>query len=297
MKVIRPETIDDTSLTSTNVAETDEAVWNNSTAYIVGDLVMITTPNVHTIYECSQAHTGQDPTTTEGYWLNTGATNAWKMFDESIGNPTVNADTIDVSIVPGRVNSIAVLEVDCTSIQVIMTDPTHGEVYNHTETMTSNSGITDWYSYYFEPIVRKRDLVLFDLPLFASATVRVIIDFTGSDAQCGKLVLGLFKFLGLSKYGLQSGIRDYSRKEEDTFGNVSILKRRFAKTSQADLHVENTAIDGVFSTLVDYRSTAVVWAGTDNYSMTIVYGFFIDFNVVIAGFSHSECNLELEGLA
>lgn len=51
MKIIRPITITDAILTSSNVAENDYAAYNAGTTYVGGDRCIVTTTNVHKIYE------------------------------------------------------------------------------------------------------------------------------------------------------------------------------------------------------------------------------------------------------
>jgi hypothetical protein len=52
------------------------------TTYADGDRVIVTTPNIHKIYESQQAaNTGNDPTTDDGtWWLEVSSTNRWKLF-------------------------------------------------------------------------------------------------------------------------------------------------------------------------------------------------------------------------
>jgi len=296
MKVIRPIEITDSNLDSTNVSEDEYSLWVIGTTYAEGDIVIMTT-GVHRLYESLQdSNTGNNPSSTSGFWLDIGATNAWSMFDESVGNATSNSDTIEVEITPGRINSLALLEISANNITIVLNDPSAGDVYDETIDMVSDSGITDWYAYYFEPIVHKTDLVITDLPMFGDASLTVTIDYTGSTAECGKMVVGIYKDLGETQYGLQSGIMDYSRKETDDYGNTSVTLRRYAKTAQVDLFIMNSNIDATQQVLTELRSTPAVWVGSNDYSLSIIYGFYLDFNIVIEGPNHSECNLEIEGL-
>ena len=69
MKLIRPETVTDTIFQSSDVPEADYSAWLVGTTYADGDRVIVTTPNIHKIYESQQAaNTGNDPTTDDGTW-------------------------------------------------------------------------------------------------------------------------------------------------------------------------------------------------------------------------------------
>jgi hypothetical protein len=42
-----------------------------------------------------------------------------------------------------------------------------------------------------------------------------------------------------------------------------------------------------------------VWDANEpdtDYSMAVIYGFFSDFEVIMPGYNHSECELEIQGL-
>lgn len=87
MKIVQPITTTDTTLTSSNVLENDYAQWNVGTTYTIGTPVIVTTPNIHKIYEsAASGNTGNDPVTDDGtWWTEISATNLWKMFDGKTG--------------------------------------------------------------------------------------------------------------------------------------------------------------------------------------------------------------------
>ena len=294
MKMIRPITVNDAVLDSTNVAETDYAAWLVGTTYADEDRVIVV--STHTIYESVQAaNTGHDPTADDGtWWFGISATNAWKMFDGHGGTATVNATTIEVTLDPGRVNSIALLGLDANSVTVEMFDGVTS-VYSKTSNLTIEN-VGDWYEYFYEPIIKNNTLVLTDLPLYTAATIEITIDNTGSNAECGLCVAGLFRNLGNAIYGVSAGIVDYSRKETDTFGQVTILERQFSKRASFDIVVDNVLISEIARLLAEYRAIPVVWVGSADYDSTVIFGFYRDFDTVIANPAYSECSLEIEGI-
>ncbi len=58
MNIIKPTIILDTLFQSSNIPETDYTEWSAATTYDEGDKCMITTPNIHRIYEALQGMTG-----------------------------------------------------------------------------------------------------------------------------------------------------------------------------------------------------------------------------------------------
>jgi hypothetical protein len=382
VKLIRPMTINDAALVSSNVAETDEEVWSASKYYATGDEVMVTTgthkryealtgtgetvsmtiatpcvitwpgsapavdtpfqlsttgalptnlvagttyyvkapsgatsnvaataggANINTTGSQSGVHTSRrgvnlnkdptDQTNNADEWLELGSTNRWKMFDQSISAPTTNADEIEVVLQQSeRVNSVAVLNVSAAQVQVVMTDPTDGVVYDETVSLVSDSGIQDWYAYFFEPIVRLSDQVFTDLPPYAAATLTVTLTDTGSTVSCGELVAGLSREIGGTNYGAELGIQDYSVKTRDDFGNFTILEREYSRRGVFSLWLDAGFTDELFELLSSYRATPIVYIGSDDLRSSIIFGFFKDFNVELAYPSITLCSIEIEGL-
>lgn len=298
MKLIRPSTINDAALTASNVAETDYTAWSGATTYALGDRVRVVGTNIHDIYESLQAsNLNYDPATSPTWWVKVSATNRWKMFDTSVSTQTSNADSIAVTVTsPDRINSVALVNVDCASVTVSMTDVTDGVVYNKTVNMVSDSGITDWYAWFFEPIVRLSDKIITGLPSYANAAVAVTLTATGGTALCGALVVGTEKDIGQALSGARVGIQDYSRKEKNAFGDYTIVERAFAKRARFSVLVDSRYVDELVKLLAKYRAIPIVYAATDSRSSTIVFGFYKDFDIVIRYPTFSECSLEIEGL-
>ena len=300
MKIIRPFTVNNAALTSSNVLENDYAAYNAGTTYALGTRVIYVVGENHWIIESLQnSNTGHTPTglSTDTWWLKVGNTNRWKMFDTSVQSQTTRTDNINVSLlVNERANAVALLNISAASVQVTMTDTIDGIVYDQTYSLVSDSGITDWYSYFYEPIVRKSDFTVTDLPSYVNATINVVLTAIGETVACGGLITGLQRYVGATQYGLSTGITDYSVKDQDAFGNYSILERAFRKRSDISMFVENGFIDQLQIILSSLRAIPTVYIGTDEYTNTIIYGFYKDFNINVTYANNSICTLELEGL-
>jgi hypothetical protein len=296
MDLIRPEAIDDTTFTSSNVTEADYAVYAAGTTYATDDYVIVTTGD-HTVYKSlADSNTGNTPASSPTYWEEVSATNRWKMFDAYPSTITTNTDTIEVEVTPGRINSLALLRVDAAEITVTLTDPVEGVVYTNTVDMVSDSGILDWYDYFYEPIVRRTDLVLTDIPAYNDAVLAVVLDNTGSNAECGLFVVGNKRSLGTAKWEPEISILDYSQKTTDDQGRTTLVEGRFARLLEIDLFLPTGYADELRRLLTEYRATPAVWIGSELYTSTIVYGFFRSFEIVLSTPTISDCNIEIEGL-
>ena len=299
MKIIQPVTVTDSVLVSSNVPENDFAEWASGTTYADGDKVIVL--STHRIYESLVgSNTGNDPTTDNGTnWLDIGATNRWRSFDKTITDQTTNTTSVEYEFDPQSLtNSIAFFNVDAKDIQVTMTDPNDGVVYDETISLVDNGAVENWWGYFFEPIVRQTELVLFDLPSYIQATLDVSVNAeTGDTAKVGQIVFGNEKTLGLTTYGTTIGIQDYSTKDTDAFGNVVITERRFAQLVDYDIKLATSTVRDVQKTLASYRATPLVYSGTDDGTYgDLVYGYYRSFGINISGPSFSDATIEVEGL-
>ena len=295
MDLIRPITIDNGELTSSNVLENDYAEWDAGTTYAADDYVIVIAD--HLIYQSLQnSNVGNTPSTSPTWWVEVSATNRWKMFDPYPSTLTTNTDTIAVEITPGRLNSLAMLRVEAAEVTVTLTDPTEGVVYSTTVDMVSDSGVLDWYAYFYEPIVRKTDVVLTNIPAYSAATLSVTIDNTGSDAECGLFVIGNKRTLGTAKWEPEISILDYSQKTIDEQGRTTLVEGRFARLLDIDMFLPTSYVDELRRLLTEYRATPVVWIDDTQFTSTVVYGFYRSFTVVLSTPTVSDCELELEGL-
>ena len=299
MKVIKSQAVTDTTLTTTDVPENDYAAWLVGTTYAAAARVIVTTPNIHNIYESVQgANTGNDPVTDDGtWWTRVSSTNRWKMFNDVVQEQTTQADVIDVSITPAAVTTaLAAINVDCATITVTMTDPIEGVIYDETFPMTSYSGITNWYDYFFTAINRKKELSVLGLPPYSAAVIDVTFNDSGETAKVGALVLGTSATIGDSQYGASFGIIDYSTKEVDAQGKTTITAGTYSDEADIDVVIETGRFAEVKKILTDLRTTPSVWIAEDNTEGTIIYGYYREFDVLLTGPVVSMCTLSIEGL-
>ncbi len=295
MQIIKPIDITEAVLVASNVPEDDYPPWSSSTAYRVGDRCL----RNRRIYEALVANSGIDPAgpaTNPATWLDLGMDNCWRMFDDKVGTQTRQAGGIAVALQPNAViNALALFNLQGSTVTVTMTDPVEGEVYRRTLSLV-DAGVSSWYDWFFAPIGRHTDLVLLDLPAYGTAQLGVSVDNAGDPASCGHLVVGTQVELGVALYGTSVGITDYSRKDEDEFGNFFIVERAYSKRAEFDLRLDTARVATVQRLLASLRTRPVVWIGEASYEATLVFGFFKDFNLSISGPSISDATLTIEGL-
>jgi len=297
MKLIKPITVDSTTLTTSNVAETDYATWAVGTTYAVDAYVILN----HKVYRSLVgSNIGKNPETEPTYWVYVSVTNRYKMFDLFNSTKTTNATSIDVTITPslssGVISGIGLLDISgAQTVQVIITDPTDGTVYNETFVMSDYSNIGDIYNYFFSPILLKTSLVLTGLPNYVNRPIRIIITGSGT-VSCGTCILGNLELVGCTVYGASVGITDYSRKTADDFGGYTIVERAFSKKGSFSIVLDTPLVDYTNNLLASLRAQPTLFIGGDSFEGTYIFGFFKDYTINISNPVKSDVTIEIEGL-
>lgn len=296
MKIIKPITYDVSMLLSSNAVESNPA-WAIGTIYAKDALVDYGT----FIYiSLVNSNLGNQPDISPTQWLLVGPDNIHAMFDEQVSTVTTSSSPLEVSVEPGEIfNSIAFINIqNATNLEVEVTDGVAGPVIYTQDISLDDTIIVDWYGYFFEPYTFKTDVVLTDIPPYSTGVINMTLSTGSGDVGLGNFVFGNVYELGLTQLGANVGIRDYSVKQTDEFGNATFVGRAFSKRMEASVYVENTKIRLVSRILTDVRATPCVYIGSDisDYSPLVVYGFYKDYNIDIAYPSHSLMRVEVEGL-
>ncbi len=298
--LIRPEPIT-AGMVTTNVAMT-EAAWAALTTYADAAIVRRLKDDIwHRFESLHGTNLGNDPAldVAEDHWVDLGAVNAFKMFDNAVQSQTENAETITVSIAfDGGVllDTLWLDNLDAATLDVTITDAVDGVVREASFDLISLSGITDFYGWCFEPISRLKSVLLQDLPPYPGVTLDVVLSDPGAVAKCGLVTPGLAKSLGTTQWGVRIGIDDYSRKEVNELGNFVVVERAFSKTMNAVINVAADFTDELAETLAAYRATPALWVASGQYTSTAIWGFFASFDEEIAYPDLTLCSLEIKGL-
>ena len=227
-------------------------------------------------------------------WLEVGGTNKWRVFDQQSVEQTENTDIIEISLIPGRFDTIGFLNVEADDITVTITDPTEGVVFDETrDTVLAN--VYDWYDYFFEPVIRSTKVVFENLPIYGAATLEITMTASGSTVKCAEIIMGLSRSLGDTQWGVRIGATDYSRKDENAFGNIVLRQGTFHDRMELNAFVLNELVDETVRLLNQYRATPMLYvAGT--YASTVVFGFHDDYDTVLQSPAGSFLSLSIKGL-
>ncbi|ASP37859.1 hypothetical protein CHH28_03850 [Bacterioplanes sanyensis] len=298
MKIIKPIQIQAASLTSNMVNEAypgwSQQQWPENSKVIVGN----------DIWQANIATTKQ-PAITNNDWTRLGSVNRWRMFDGTVGSESSgnrpffsgNGQGIQVQLTPSSVvNGLALFNVFADSVRIEVIDSNDGVVYDKTYSLLDNSGVYDWYSYFFQPIKRKRDLVVLDLPNYGGSAIRISIAKQGASARCGMLVMGFQHQIGDTLFGMNPGIKDFSTADTNEFGETKFVRRKSAKRLRAPVMVPSSKADYVYNLLDELRSTPVVWIGTERRECSLIYGFYRSLDVAQSNAKFDDLTINIEGL-
>lgn len=297
MRVIRPVSIGDAALVSSEVAETDHPEYASGTTYAAGDKVILS--STHRRYESvAGANIGHSPATSPDKWTDIGPTNRWAMFDDSIGTSTTRTGSVMVEIAPGAIDALALIDTEAESADVTMTVGATVVYEGSRSFMNSGVPINNWFVYFFEPIGRKNVAIFLDLPSYPAAVTKIEINGGGAvaDVAVGALIVGNSADLGMTEQGVGLGIIDYSRKETNAFGVTRVVERSWSKSMRLRTLVLTDQVDAVQRLLAGLRARPVLWLGDGGFDSMAVYGFYKDFAVDVAFETVSYCSLTVEGL-
>ena len=297
MRVIKSVVTTDAILTSSNIPEDEYPAWVSGTSYTALGKVIYE----HKIYE--RIITGAGTTTPDldqVNWLDSGYTNRYRMFDNIISSVSSRTGGIEFTLTPNQViNGIALLNVNASTVRVVMNDSIEGVVYDRTKELRSSSNVIDYYSYFFAPLTNLGDLdtaIFLDLPNKPTATITVYVSSGVGLVEVGEVVYGVQSIVGRTNYGTAIGITSYSRKDKDEFGKVTVVKRKNSKYADYDIDIDNTNLAFVQRLFQDIDSVPCVFIGNPEMEELIVYGFYSDFKATISFPTVSKCTLRVEGL-
>ena len=275
---------------------TTYAAYDVAATYAAGDKVLSAT--THRVYESVVAGNVGQALTDTTKWLDIGPTGRWAMLDDVIGTVASRATQITVVLDPGIIDSLALLDISGTDVQVSMLDaPGGATVFNQNYPMEDSQVVIDWYDYFFAEIIPATTLIVRNLPPYSTGRVTVTIN-APTTAECGTLVVGKLTNIGPTLAQPTIGIQDYSRKETDTFGATSVVQRAYAKKVDARFYFDSSKVDYVARKLAAVRATPVIWLADDAdiLESLVAFGFYRDWGIDITYPNYCEASIQIEGL-
>jgi len=296
MLVLKPTVFQEAMLVSSTATEA-YGVYSAGTTYPAGTRVVYT----GSIYASLQAgNLNHTPDTSPTWWVLVGPDNKHAMFDQQTGTATTAGTSLTVVLATGTIDSFALINLEADVVTLTVRDGLAGAIVYQQTVGLSGSVITSWYDWFFlDPLLKRTQVVFRDIPLYFNS--HCTLEFVSSDViSVGAAVWGSVTNLGGTNYGATAGIIDYSRKETDEFGAITLVERAYSKRLTASVNVENWNLNRVQQLLYSIRAKPCVWIASDNPTYEealVVYGFYRDFTTNISYPSYSLCSLEIESLS
>jgi len=293
MKVVRPTMITEAMLTASSIAENDYDAWTSGSAYAKGARVV----RLHSIYEAVSAVTAnKPPESNSDVWLFVMPTNRWAMFDRSVGTLSTAPNSISVTISPGPVDTLALLEVEGLSATATM-KVSGVPVWTRTLSTAAGGAVIDnWFDYFFAPVGTRNVLVFDDLPVYSAGVIDVTIDAGTGTASLSTLVVGRQFNLGTTEISASISNKDFSRREDNAFGTTMLVERAWSKKMNVRALLPTGNVDAVQRELAKLRATPALWIGDESFDALVIYGFYTSFALDLATEANSYCTLAIEGL-
>ena len=263
-QVLYPYTITDAVLTSSSVPETDHAAWVSGTTYAAGDRVIRT--GTHRIYERLIPGAGTTPPESDSAnWLDAAPTNRWAMFDGAVGTRTTATTSISVTLnIPGAVNDIVLMDVTGSSISITLPDASRSGVAVPASTLTGQGALVQ-------------------ITGLASAGGSCTVTLTGTGTVAiGIISIGTYTSVG-NTCGVRLDLSDYSRKEFDAWGGLTITPRNYQRRLTTPIEVPQTGVDQLMRVAAALRSTPAVWSGLSGIGSSVVWGYLKEASVTMPG--------------
>jgi len=297
----------DLALVSSNVAGSAYSEYAAGTTYATGNNVKVsfesdgTTPvfPVKEYQSLADSNTGNYPPDDPVNWIELGAENRCKMFDQYVNTQTENAADIEVVIDANGAESIGIFGLYGTAVTL--------ELIRNAETIKSKTidlrtliPEAGWYSWLYDAYEYGLSQVIWEFPRYISgATLEITITARSGAAACGMVVLGNASVLGSTRYDAKVGIDDYSIKATDSLGRAYLHQGNYANRADIDMWILNTHIDYVSRQLTAIRGIPAIFdcnnSGSEYQSLSI-YGYVQNFDIIISGPLRSKCSLEIKGL-
>lgn len=289
MQIIVPAEI---TLLSSSVPETDHPAWVSGSTYAVGDRRIRT--STHSIYERLTAGAGTTPPESDAAnWKRVGPTNRWAMLDGAVGSNTTASGSLAVTFTAGIVRALALLDVDADTVAVTLTSG-GATVYSRTVNLASvRQTVDNWWDWSFAGFLRRRVLILTDLPPYAG---EITVALTGAAVSVGTLVAGPLYQVGETRYGVNLGGINYGKSATDDFGVTAFVKRTKAKKLTLPLQLPAGAVDIAARRLNDLYDAPAVWIGSDLYESMVVYGYMTSWSIDVPYPTVSMGSVSINGL-
>lgn len=242
-----------------------------------------------------------DGETHETWWED----NCYRMFDPDPNQVTLATGfTLDVTLKPTtKFQAIALFNIVGSMVDVYVFDgPVQYPAINSDTAFWDRRNLV-WETFQMSDQFPNRPSMLTLLPypvdpvLYPNARIQIVISKgTGSAVQCGAVLVGPAANVGDTIYSTEVGLIDYSRKERDTFGTMTLIERGYSDTVRYQFALSTNSIVAAKQFLATRRAKATVYATQEWPYDPLIYGYFMDLTLPYENWNISTAQLEVESI-
>lgn len=101
--------------------------------------------------------------------------------------------------------------------------------------------------------------------------------------------------IGECLYGTEVGIVDYSRKDRDAFGNITLIERGYADLVNFTAVIATADAASVRTLLASKRAASAAYVGHADHDVLKVTGYLNQFSIRLDNWNTSTLTLDVEG--
>ncbi|MDZ4392506.1 hypothetical protein [Cypionkella sp.] len=332
MKVLVPTIVQPYNWSAYTDSQFFEATaWSAATAYVVGDYVFVAADRSQ--YICLVANTNFAPISNPAKWARFGASLAWRAFDGFLTTNLFNTwipSSFDASAMGlwafpttiqqsdskatytlramGAFNSVAVLATECSQVKIYFYDPTGTLGFSRTIRSLDDAQIIDAWDYCFGELSYARDFIFDNLDgwgtsLKSQLYIEISNDPTPSNmitpsVYIGEIVVGQSHDIGGCHADAAIQLIDYSKKEIDPYGTVTIVQRAYSLNGSFEVEIEKSKRLQVQNLITSLRATPAVYypSEADANQGLVIYGYVKDYSSTYSTPDRAYASLEIEGM-
>ena len=314
MRYVIPQTI---TLTSTTVSTTgDYTAYNASTTYNTGDKCSVVADKKN--YICTaNATVGKTPSLNPTIWISEPM-NAYAMLDLTSAKKTVASGNMTFKFNSINIDAIHLFGVTATSVTVSVKDLTTNTVIFNETTNMETADIDNFADYLFSEqeltdllsarltTIEMQNVInaMSNTQILTAMTatppiyynVEVTVTLVGTTTALGYIIVGRQRELGVTLYGGTTGIKSYTTKERDDWGNMNLVAGNTYDTMDLPVSIDSAKVSVVKERLKKIDSVPCVFIGdeNDNFPLTI-FGTYFDLEMPITP-TKSQYNLRIESI-
>jgi hypothetical protein len=216
----------------------------------------------------------------------------YQMFAPISNGLTASATNIVVEIHPTeRWNAVMLFNV---AADQLIASIVNGPTWSVTQTLRYADPLTPALPTQPDVYLETPDV---DPATHPNATLRVTLsNAVPRPVACELLAVGWRVAVGTTLYGTEAGITDYSRKDRDTFGNVTLIERGYSDTVRYRFAIASDTIAAARQFLASRRALPTGYLGAESALATFVFGLYQDFAIPIENHNVSVAELTVDSV-